>query len=137
MTQPRAELAQSARPRTLLTLVAGAGGYAVTPGDLAAAVSASVVDISVTSGHRRGRGTGVIFDTAGHILTRYCVVAATGLGSTIIVTLKDKRTFEAMVVDTDPTTDLAFIKLTNAPKDLKAIALEDAKAFTIGHPAAS
>ena len=102
-----------------------------------AAVSASVVAITVTSSHRRGRGAGVIFDSAGHILTSYGVVAATGPGSTIMVTLKDKRTFEAKVVETDPSTDLAFIKLTNAPKDLKAIALDDARAFTVGDPAAS
>ena len=103
----------------------------------AAAVSASVVAITVTSGHRHGRGAGVIFDSAGHILTKYSVVAATGPGSTIVVTLKDKRTFEAKVVEADPSTDLAFIKLTNAPKDLKAIALDDARAFTVGDPAAS
>ena len=102
-----------------------------------AAVSASVVAITVTRGHRHGRGAGVIFDRAGHILTKYSVVAATGPGSTIVVTLKDRRTFEAKVVEADPSTDLAFIKLTNAPKDLKAIALEDARAFTVGDPAAS
>ena len=104
---------------------------------VSAAVSASVVAITVTSGHQRGRGAGVIFDSAGHILTNYRVVEATGAGSTILVTLKDKRTFEAKVVETDPSTDLAFIKLTNAPKDLKAIALDDARAFTVGDPAAS
>lgn len=104
---------------------------------VADAVSASVVAITVTSGHRRGRGVGVIFDSAGHILTRYRVVADTGPGCTIVVTLKDKRTFEAKVVATDPSTDLAFIELTNAPKDLKAIALDDARAFTVGDPAAS
>jgi putative serine protease PepD len=103
----------------------------------AAAVCASVVAVAVTSGYRRRRGAGVIFDTAGHILTRYCVVAGTERGSTISVTLKDKRTFEAKVVGTDPSTDLALIKLTNAPKDLKAIALDDFKALTDPDPAAS
>ena len=106
--------------------------------EAAAAASASVVAVAVTShrrGHRRARGAGVIFDTAGHILTRYCVVAGTRQGSTISVTLKDKRTFEAKVVGTDPSTDLALIKLANAPKDLKAIALDDVKAFTVGDPA--
>jgi putative serine protease PepD len=108
--------------------------------EAAVAVSASVVAVAVTShrrGYRRGRGVGVIFDTEGHILTRYCVVAGTGPGATISVTLKDKRTFEAKVVGTDPSTDLALIKLTNAPKDLRAIALDDVKAFTDGDPAAS
>jgi putative serine protease PepD len=109
--------------------------------EAAAAASASVVDVAVTSGdrsgHRCARGAGVIFDTAGHILTRYCVVAGTRQGSTISVTLKDKRTFEARVVDLDPSTDLALLKLNDAPKDLRAIELDDLKVFTADDPAAS
>jgi putative serine protease PepD len=59
-------------------------------------------------------------------------VAAGGAGSTLSVTLNDKRTYDATVVGTDPTTDLAVIKLTNAPKDLKAITLGDANAIKVG-----
>jgi len=106
--------------------------------EAAAAVSASVVAVTVTSdrhGYRRSRGVGVIFDTSGHILTRYCVVAGTRQGATILVTLKDKRTFEAKVVGTDSSIDLALLKLTNAPEDLMAISLDDVKAFTVGDPA--
>jgi putative serine protease PepD len=61
-------------------------------------------------------------------------VAAAAQGSTISVTLNDLRTYDATVVGTDPSTDLAIIKLTNAPKDLKAIALADATAITVGEP---
>ncbi|NMM23800.1 MAG: PDZ domain-containing protein [Phycicoccus sp.] len=109
---------------------ASAPNWSVT----AAAVSPSVVAISVTSGQSGGQGSGVIFDTQGHILTNNHVVAAGGQNSTITVTLNDKRTYDATVVGTDPTTDLAVIKLTNAPGDLKAIALGDAKALTVGEP---
>ena len=120
--------------------------------EAAEAVSESVVAVAVTNsqrgsqrgsqggyqrGHRRGRGVGVIFDTDGHILTRYCVVAGTRQGSTILVTLQDKRTFEAKVVGTDPSTDLALIKLTNAPKGLRAVALDDVRDFRVGGPTAS
>ena len=104
---------------------------------LAAAVSASVVAITVTSGHRRGRGAGVILDTAGDILTRCWVVADAGEGATLWVTLKDKRIFEAKVIDTDPSIDFALIKLTHAPNDLRAIALEDVKAFPLDDSTAS
>jgi putative serine protease PepD len=48
------------------------------------------------------------------------------------VTLNDKRTFDATVVGTDPSTDLAVIKLTNAPADLKAIALGNASTIKVG-----
>ena len=124
--------------------------------EAAEAVSESVVAVAVTNsqrgsqtgsqrssqrgyqrGHRRGRGVGVIFDTEGHILTRYCVVAGTRQGSTILVTLKDKRVFEAKVVGTDPSTDLALIKLTNAPEGLRAVALDDVRGFRVGGPTAS
>ena len=100
----------------------------------AAAVSPSVVAITVTSGQGGGQGSGVIFDTKGHILTNNHVVAAGGQGSRISVTLNDKRTYSATVVGTDPSTDLAVIKLTNAPNDLKAIALGDDNALTVGEP---
>ena len=109
---------------------ASAPNWSVT----AAAVSPSVVAISVTSGQSGGQGSGVIFDIQGHILTNNHVVAAGGQNSQITVTLNDKRTYEATVVGTDPTTDLAVIKLTNAPGDLKAIALGDANALTVGEP---
>jgi putative serine protease PepD len=109
---------------------ASAPNWSVT----AAAVSPSVVAISVTSGQSGGQGSGVIFDTKGHILTNNHVVAAGGQNSQITVTLNDKRTYDATVVGTDPTTDLAVVKLTNAPGDLKAIALGDANALTVGEP---
>jgi len=107
---------------------ASAPNWSVT----AAAVSPSVVAITVTSGQSGGQGSGVIFDTTGHILTNNHVVAAGGQGSQISVTLNDKRTYDATVVGTDPSTDLAVIKLTKAPKDLKAIALGDANIIKVG-----
>ena len=109
---------------------ASAPNWAVT----AAAVSPSVVAIKVTSGQGGGQGSGVIFDTKGHILTNNHVVAAGGQGSQISVTLNDKRTYDATVVGTDPSTDLAVIALTNAPNDLKAIALGDANVLKVGDP---
>jgi putative serine protease PepD len=105
-----------------------APNWAVTAG----AVSPSVVAISVTSSQASGQGSGVIFDTAGHILTNNHVVTGAGAGSQLSVTLADKRTYDATVVGTDPSTDLAVIKLTNAPTDLKPIALGDANTIKVG-----
>ena len=109
---------------------ASAPNWAVT----AAAVSPSVVAIGVQSGQGSGQGSGVIFDTSGHILTNNHVVAGGGQGSQISVTLNDQRTYDATVVGTDPSTDLAVIKLANAPKDLKAITLGDANTLRVGEP---
>src|SRR5450631_3839942 len=107
---------------------ASAPNWSVTAG----AVSPSVVAITVTSSQGGGQGSGVIFDTKGHILTNNHVVAAGGAGSKLSVTLNDKRTYDATVVGTDPSTDLAVIKLTNAPNDLRAIALGDANTIKVG-----
>lgn len=125
-TQTRTSAAVSAAP--VVQADASAPNWSVT----AAAVSPSVVAITVTSGESGGQGSGVIFDTKGHILTNNHVVAAGGQGSKISVTLNDKRTYDATVVGTDPSTDLAVIQLTNAPSDLRAIALGDANAIKVG-----
>ena len=126
--QTRASSTTSAAP--VVQADASAPNWSVT----ADAVSPSVVAITVTSGQGGGQGSGVIFDTKGHILTNNHVVAAGGQGSQISVTLNDKRTYDATVVGTDPSTDLAVIKLTNAPSDLKAIALGDANVLKVGDP---
>jgi putative serine protease PepD len=98
----------------------------------AAVVSPSVVAITVTSGQSGDQGSGVIFDTQGHILTNNHVVTGAGPGAQITVTLADKRTYDATVVGTDPSTDLAVLKLTNGPSDLKPITLGDANTVKVG-----
>ncbi len=53
-------------------------------------------------------GSGVIISTDGYIVTNNHVVAES---DAISVTLNDKRTFNASIVGTDPSTDLAVIKI--------------------------
>jgi putative serine protease PepD len=102
---------------------------------VAAAVEPSVVSIDVTTQQGSGAGSGVIFDDNGHILTNNHVVGdATGNGA-ITVTLSDGRTFGATIVGTDPSTDLAVIKLTNGPGNLTPITLGDSEALKVGDPA--
>jgi putative serine protease PepD len=126
LAQSSTSAATTAAP--VLQADASAPNWSVTAG----AVSPSVVAISVTNGQSGGQGSGVIFDTSGRILTNNHVVAAAGNGSKLSVTLNDKRVYDATAVGTDPSTDLAVIKLTDAPGDLKAIALGDSKALKVG-----
>ena len=101
---------------------------------VAKAVSPSVVSIDVTTQQGSGAGSGVILDNNGHVLTNNHVVGdATGNGS-IAVTLADGRTFAATIVGTDPSTDLAVIKLTSAPSDLTPISLGDSTVLKVGDP---
>jgi putative serine protease PepD len=123
-------ISMTAAPAPVRQANASAPNWAVTAG----VVSPSVVSITVTGSSGTGQGSGVIYDTAGHILTNNHVVTGGGSGSTLTVTLSDERTFGATVVGTDPSTDLAVIKLTNGPADLQPISLGDANTLKVGDP---
>jgi len=84
--------------------------------NVAAKVSPSIVGIS--SLHRNGdmfnqknteaTGSGVIWDKDGHIVTNYHVVEG---AERLVVSLADGNQEEALVVATDPRTDLAVLKI--------------------------
>ncbi|HKJ79104.1 MAG TPA: trypsin-like peptidase domain-containing protein, partial [Prolixibacteraceae bacterium] len=57
---------------------------------------------------RRGTGSGVIINSDGYIVTNNHVVAE---AAEVEVTLHDNRTYKARIIGTDPTTDLALIKI--------------------------
>ena len=61
-----------------------------------------------------GIGSGVIFDSAGHILTNQHVAAG---ASRLSIALPDGRTFDGQLVGADPDTDLAVVQIqgTNLP----------------------
>ena len=97
----------------------------------AAAVSPSVVSISATTGQGAGQGSGVIIDSAGNVLTNNHVVSG---ADKLSVTLADGRTYDAEIRGTDPSTDLAVIAISDAPKDLRPIATGDSDALKVGDP---
>ena len=85
------------------------------------AVSSGVVHISSTSYvqgffevyAQQGTGSGSIIDEDGHILTNYHVVQG---ARELDVALADKSHYKARVIGTDPSNDMAIIKI-NAPKE--------------------
>ena len=79
----------------------------------AAKAMPSVVTISATSGNSGGTGSGIILDTAGHILTNTHVVTLDGAAAhaTIEVQTSDGKVYAATVVGTDPLSDLAVVKI--------------------------
>jgi len=73
-----------------------------------------------TAGRRvNGMGTGVVVDPRGYVLTNYHVVAGV---RKIQVTLADRRRHIARLIDRDPDTDLAVIKI-DTPEPLPTIAM--------------
>ncbi len=96
----------------------------------------SVVTVQIvgTAGDGRqaiiGSGSGVVYDTAGNILTNDHVVAA---GSEYEVVLSNGTIYPAELVGSDPTTDLAVLRVT--AKDLVPIELGATGELTVGDPA--
>ncbi len=77
----------------------------------------------------RSLGSGVIVGEDGIIITNNHVVAK---ANEIQVTLSDKREFKAEVVGTDPPSDLAVLRLKDAPDDLKTISFGDSGSLRLG-----
>ena len=75
--------------------------------------SPSVVTISVSGGGSAGSGSGVVLSKDGYILTNTHVVTLEGAtgSATIEVRTADDHVYSATVVGTDPTNDLAVIKV--------------------------
>lgn len=101
---------------------------------VAVAASPSVVAIAVQSAQGGDQGSGVVWDSAGNIVTNNHVVASAGKGGTVQVRLGAQTTYEAKVVGVDPTTDLAVVRLVNPPKDLRPIGREKAGTLSVGDP---
>lgn len=96
---------------------------------VAQAVRPSVVAIAVSGRGGRGEGSGVIVDSSGRIITNDHVV---GSAQQLSVTLMDGRVYEAELVGTDPTTDVAVIALVDPPDDLVAASLGDSDDVAVG-----
>jgi putative serine protease PepD len=109
-------------------------GKAASWSQVAANVEPSVVSIRVRSQTGAGEGSGVVLDSDGRVLTNNHVVAGAGNGGQLQVALSDGRLFDASVVGTDPTTDLAVIQMSNPPKDLKPAQFGDSSSVQVGQP---
>jgi S1-C subfamily serine protease len=77
---------------------------------------------------QQGQGSGFILDKAGHVLTNYHVIADANRG--IKVQLSNKHNYDAKVVGTDRTHDLALLQI-NAP-DLQPVTLADSRELSVG-----
>jgi putative serine protease PepD len=101
---------------------------------VAAAVSPSVVTISVTdSSGSGGTGSGVVLSEDGYILTNNHVVTLDGAASKPEIQVRDNNghLFTATIVGTDPTVDMAVIKLDNA-SGMTPIAWADSAKLNVG-----
>ena len=99
----------------------------------------AVVEIGVTGAavetpfggeeQQRGQGSGFVFDAQGHVITNQHVVDD---AQSLTVTMRDGSRFDAKVVGTDPSTDLAVIKIDAPASKLKPLELGDSNALRVG-----
>ncbi|WP_349427148.1 trypsin-like peptidase domain-containing protein [Microbacterium sp. LWS13-1.2] len=100
---------------------------------IAAKVLPSVVTIAATGSSGAGTGSGVVLTEDGYVVTNTHVVTLDGAtgDAAIRVTTSDGRVYDAEVVGTDPTYDLAVIKLTDA-EGLTPIDFADSSKLNVG-----
>jgi len=103
-------------------------------GQVYASASEGVVEIRATSDGFGGpsgtaQGSGFVIDTDGHVVTNQHVVAG---ASTIRVSLWDGSAHEAKLVGTDPSTDLAVLRIDAPRSALHPLVLGDSSAVRVG-----
>ena len=99
----------------------------------AAAAQPSVVTISVSSGSEGGNGSGEFISADGYILTNTHVVTLDGATASPEIEVKtfDGHVYTARLIGTDPTIDLAVIKI-DAPTSFKPIVFADSDKVNVG-----
>ncbi|MBO0890221.1 MAG: trypsin-like peptidase domain-containing protein [Acidothermales bacterium] len=124
-------------PTTVSSLPAGNSKAKAPTSDVttvANKVLPSVVSIVVTAGNSGDEGTGIIVSSSGQILTNNHVVSAAKQGGgKIEVTFHDGKTASATILGTDPTSDLAVIKVDGV-SGLQPASFGDSTSLQVGDP---
>lgn len=102
----------------------------------AAAASPSVATVSVSSAAGGGNGSGVFLNPEGYLLTNTHVVTLDGASASVKIEVKtfDGHVYPGTVVGTDPTNDLAVIKVS-APIKFTPIVFADSNKLNVGDAA--
>ncbi|MCH3949244.1 MAG: trypsin-like peptidase domain-containing protein [Olsenella sp.] len=95
---------------------------------VAAKAMPSVVSVNVTTDSGEGLGSGVILDTDGDIITNYHVID----GATSISVTIDGKSYEASVVGSDSSSDLAVIKAELNGDSVTPIEVGDSSQLNVG-----
>jgi len=83
---------------------------------------------------QRALGSGFVIDKEGHVVTNYHVVQG---ASSIEVSFSNRETVSAKIVGTDPSTDLALLKVDVDAKALTQLTLADSDKVQVGDPVAA
>jgi S1-C subfamily serine protease len=119
---------------TIVRQVTVEGSEPVSADELSAAdiyerASKAVVEISAGRGGGNAQGSGFVFDESGHIVTNQHVVAG---ASSISVSFWNGAELTAELVGTDPSTDLAVVRVRASRSLLEPLRLGDSSAVDVG-----
>ncbi|HEX2302697.1 MAG TPA: trypsin-like peptidase domain-containing protein [Gaiella sp.] len=112
----------------------------LTVGEVYERAHESVVEITVTaaapagpmgegSGTSEAQGSGFVYDTSGHVITNAHVVDG---AQSVEVTFSNGKTYDATVVGTDPSTDLAVLDVEAPTSVLTPLELADSSELSVG-----
>ncbi|HJS49088.1 MAG TPA: trypsin-like peptidase domain-containing protein [Gaiellaceae bacterium] len=76
-------------------------------------------------------GSGFVIDKAGHIVTNYHVVSG---ADQVTVSFSNRDTVKAQIVGTDPSTDIAVLRVQTSPAALTPLPLGDSDKVEVGDP---
>ena len=93
--------------------------------------SKAVVEISAGGSTQRAQGSGFVYDRDGHIVTNQHVVAG---ATSVSVSFWNGVERDAEVVGTDPSTDLAVLRVDAPDGLLSPLTLADSSAVDVGDP---
>ncbi|HEY7795833.1 MAG TPA: trypsin-like peptidase domain-containing protein [Gaiellaceae bacterium] len=130
-------------PSTVVREVTVASGQSAassgtTVGSVYKRTAQSVVEITVNGqsdstpfggGQQQAQGSGFVFDAQGHIVTNQHVVDG---AQSVSVTFSNGKRYDAAVVGTDSSTDLAVLKVDAPASLLKPLALADSSRVEVG-----
>ena len=97
--------------------------------DVVTILEPSVVRIDVQGFFGIGSGSGVIFNSAGYVITNYHVIEG---ARSVEITLMDGEVFDASVIAHDADHDLALLKIISSRSDFPEAALGSSEDITIG-----
>ena len=126
---------------TIVRQVTVEGSQPVAESDLPAAqiyerAAKSVVELAVSggsggSGLANAQGSGFVYDVSGHIVTNQHVVAG---ATSIAVSFWNGVELDATLVGTDPSTDLAVLRVDGSKSLLLPLRLGDSSVVVVGDP---
>ena len=120
---------QQAAPGDVGTAVPAAVSGALTINEIYKRSGPGVVQITSTTGDGQALGSGFVIDKSGHIVTNFHVIED---ATDIEVRFSNDDTLKATLVGSDPSTDLALLRVDAGARALTPLVLADSDRVEVG-----